>query len=307
VVFFFTGAAWAQNYPVKPVRVVTSAPGGGSDVVSRMLAQSLSISLGQQVVVENRGGGVIAGEIVANSPPDGYTLLYYGSALWLLPLMRKGVPYEPVRDFAPISWISRQPNVLVVHPALPVKSVKELIALANARPGALNYSSGGTGSSGHLAAELFKYMAQVNIVRINYKGQGPATSDAMAGQVQLTFGTTSSVASYVRAGRLRALAVTSAEPSALFPQLPTIASSGLPGYESEQMSGLFAPVKTPVSIIATLNREIALSLTKPDIRERVFTSGAEIIASTPEVFLGKIKAEIARMGKLIRDTGIHDD
>lgn len=300
-------AVSGQSFPGRPIRIVTSAPGGGSDVVSRLVAQGLTTSLGQQVIVDNRGGGTVAGDIVAKSPPDGYTLLYYGSALWLLPLIRKDVPYDPVRDFAPISWISRQTNVLVVHPSLPVKSVKELIALAKSRPGALNYSSGGVGSSGHLAAELFKFMARIEITRINYKGQGPATNDVVAGQVQLTFGTTASVAHFAKTGRLRALAVTSAEPSPLLPGLPTIAAAGLPGYESEQMSGMFAPARTPAAVISQLNQEIVRTLGKQEIRDRVFLSGSEVIASSPELFSARIKAEVARMGKVIREVGIRDE
>ncbi len=301
------GSACGQGFPNKPLRVVTSAPGGGSDMVSRLLAQGLTTGLGQQVLVENRGGGIVAGEIVAKAPPDGYTLLYYGSALWLLPLMRKDVPYEPLRDFVPISWVSRLPNVLVVHPSLPAQSVKALIALARARPGALNYSSGGTGSSGHIGAELFKHLAGVDIVRINYKGQGPATNDVVSGQVQLTFGTSGSVMPHVKSGRLRALAVTSAEPSALVPGLPTIAASGVPGYESEQMSGLFAPSKTPAAVLAVLGQETVRALNRQEVRDRVFQSGAEIVASSPEQFAAKIREEIARIGKLVKAVGIRDE
>ncbi len=301
------GTARGQTYPTKPVRVVTSAPGGGSDLVSRLMAQALTTSLGQQFIVENRGGGVVAGETVAKSPADGYTLLFYGSALWLLPLMRKDVPYDPMRDFVPISWVSRQPNVLVVHPSLPAQSVKALIALAKARPSALNYSSGGTGSSGHIGAELFKYMAGVNIARINYKGQGPATNDVVSGQVQLTFGTSGSVMPHVKSGRLRALAVTSAEPTALAPGLPTIAASGVPGYESEQMSGLFAPSKTPAAVLSVLGQETVRALNRQEIKDRVFQSGAEIVASSPEKFGAQIRAEVARLGKLIKAVGIRDE
>jgi len=304
---FAAGAACGQTYPSKPVRIVTSAPGGGSDMVSRLLARGLTAMLGQQFFVENRGGGTVAGETVAKAPPDGHTLLYYGSALWLLPLIRKDVPYDPLRGFAAISWVSRQPNVLVVHPSLPARSVKEIIALARARPGDLNYSSGGTGSSGHMAAELFKFMAGVKIVRINYKGQGPATNDLVAGQVQLTFGTSASVMYHVKSGRLRALAVTSGERSALVPGLPTIRESGVPGYEYEQMSGLFAPAKTPALIIRTLSQESNQALNRPEIKNRVFQAGAEVIASPPEQFSAKIRAEVARMDKMIKAVGVRDE
>jgi tripartite-type tricarboxylate transporter receptor subunit TctC len=287
--------------------MMTSAPGGSSDVVSRVLAQSLSASLGQQVIVENRGGGTLAGEFVARSSPDGYTLLYYGAALWLRPLMRKDVPYDPLRDFAPISLVSRQIDLMVVHPSLPVKSVKEVIALAQARPGALNYASGPTGSSGHLGGELFKYLTGVDIVRVNYKGQGPAMNDLVAGQVHLAFGTTGAVGPHVRTGRLRPLAVTGAQRSVLFPELPTIAASGVPGYELEQMSGLFAPARTPPSVIALLNQEIARTVARPEVRDRLLQVGTEVIASSPEQFAAKMRDEQARVGKMVRAMGIRED
>jgi tripartite-type tricarboxylate transporter receptor subunit TctC len=300
------GTVSGQDYPTKPIRVLTSPPGGGSDFVSRLIAQGLSSALGQQVIVENRPGGV-GPEAVAKSAPDGYNLLYYGGSLWLLPLMRKDVPYDALRDFAPISLTSIQPAILVVHPALPVKNVKDFIALAKAHPGQLNYSSGGAGSSGHLSAELFKAMAKVNLTRIPYKGQGPATLDLIAGHIQLTFGTTGSVLVHVKSGKLRALGVTTAEPSALAPGLPTIAASGLPGYESVQISGLNAPAKTPAAIINRLNQESVRFLNRPDIKEKLSGAGVEVVASTPEEFTNKIKSEIARMGKVIKEANIREE
>ena len=301
------GLICAQDNPTKPIRVMTSPPGGGSDFVARQVAQGISGPLGQQVIIENRPGGTFAGEAVSRAAADGYTLIYYGSALWLLPLMRKEVPYDTVRDFAPITLASTQPNVLVVHPTLPVKSARDLVALAKARPGELNYAAGGSGSSGHLAAELFKSLAKVNIVRIPYKGQGPATMDLVAGQVQLTFGTTGSVGAHIKSGRLRALAVTTAEPSALVPGLPTIAASGVAGYEAAQLSGILAPAKTPQAVINRLNQEIVRFLTRSEIKERLFNTGVEAAGSTPEDFGNKIKSEIARMGKVIRDANIRDE
>jgi len=297
----------AQEFPSKPIRVMTSPPGGGSDYVARQVAQGISGPLGQQVIIENRPGGSFAGEAVSRAAPDGYTLIYYGSALWLLPLMRKDVPYDTVRDFAPITLTTIQPNVLVVHPTLPVKNVKDLIALAKARPRELNYAAGGSGSSGHLAAEMFKNMAKLDIVRIPYKGQGPATIDLVAGQIQLTFGTAGSVAAHMKSGRLRALAVTTAEPSALVPGLPTIAASGVPGYEAAQVSGLLAPARTPAALINRLNLEIVRFLTRPEVKERMFGTGVEVVASTPEAFGAKIKSEISRMGKIIREANIRDE
>jgi tripartite-type tricarboxylate transporter receptor subunit TctC len=298
------GDAWTQTYPIKPVRVVTSDPGGGSDIVARAIAPAVTAGLGQPMVIDNRAGGVIAGEIVSKAPPDGYTLIYYGNTLWLLPLMRDRVPYDTTRDFIPISLAVTAPNILVVHPSLPVKSVKELIALAKSKPGALNYASAAAGTSNHLAAELFKSMAHVNIVRIPYKGMGAAINDIIAGQVQIMFSTTTAGGSYVKAGRLRALGVSSSQRSAAFPELPTIASTGLPGYESTLNSGMFAPSKTPDAIVNRLNREMVRALAAAELREKFAAIGVEVVASSPEQFATKIKSEIASMGKVIKDAGI---
>jgi len=216
------GVVYGQSYPNKPVRIVTSQPGSGNDLVSRVIAQGLTGGLGQQVIVDNRG--VIAAEIVAKSPPDGYTLVLYGPPLWLLPFMRDNVPWDPVRDFAPITLAVSTPNLVVVHPSLPVNSVRQLIALAKASPGELNYGST-AGASPHLAAELFKAMARVDMVGVSYKGAGPALNGLLGGQVHLMFPNASTVMPHVKSGRLRALAVASAEPSALAPDLPTVARS----------------------------------------------------------------------------------
>ncbi len=231
IMFLGAGFVSGQNYPTKPVRIVTSGIGGGNDFVSRLIAQGVSGPLGQQVIVDNRPSGVIPGDIVAKAPPDGYTVLIASGSLWILTLLQDNVPYDPVRDFAPISSIDRDSNVLVVIPSLPAKSVKELIALAKARPGELNYASTATGASGHLSAELFKAMAGVNIVRIPYKGNAQAFTDLIGSQaqVQLMFPSAGSVATHVKSDRLRALAVTAAQPSALFPGLPTVADGGRRG------------------------------------------------------------------------------
>ncbi len=297
----------APGYPSKPIRVVTSDAGGGSDVIVRVIAQAVTAPLGQQVVIDNRGGGVIAGEIVSRAQPDGYTLIYYGSTLWILPLMRKSVPYDTVRDFAPITLAVSSPNVLVVHPSVAAKSVKELIALAKTKPGELNYASAAAGTIPHLAAELFKSMAGVDIVRIVYKGTGAALNDLLGGQVQVMFATAPSAAPHVKTGRLRALAMTTAQPSSAFPDLPTISAAGLPGYEAVQISGMFAPAKTPVSIINRLNQDIVRALHQPSVRDKLASTGVEVVGSTPEQFSAKIKSEIARMGKVIRNAGIRDE
>ena len=239
------GTASGQNYPSKPIRMLAPEAGGGADFVARVIARELTANLGQQVVVENRGGagGIIAGEIVAKAPPDGYTLLFHGPAIWLLPFLRNHVPYDPVRDFSPITMAVTTPNILVVHPSLPVSSVRELIALAKARPGQINDAGANTASSVHLAAELFKAMAGVKIVRVPFKGVGPSLNALIAGQVQIMFPSAGAVAPHVKSGRLRALAVTSAQPTALAPGLPTVAASGVPGYESIAMFGIFAPAQ----------------------------------------------------------------
>ncbi len=294
-----------QDYPSKPVRIVASEAGGAGDFAARLIAQGLTYSLGQQVIIENRGGsGVIPAEVVAKSAPDGYTLLFFASSLWLLPFIQDNVPYDPVRDFSPITLAIRSPNLIVVHPSLPVKSVKELIALAKAKPGELNYASGLTGSSSHLAAELFSSMAGVNIVRIPYKGIGPALTALIGGQVQLSFANASAVTPHIKSGKLRALAVTSPQPSVLFPGLPTVAASGLPGYESASIFGMFAPAKTPATLINRLNQETVRVLNRADMKERFFNVGVETVGSSPEDFAATMKSEMTRMGKVIKHAGI---
>lgn len=303
------GAAFGQNYPVKPVRIVTAEPGGGNDFAARVLAQGLTRSLGQQVIVDNRGGagGAIAAEVAAKAPPDGYTLLLYAGNIWTIPLLRKNVPYDFVADFAPVTWVARSPNTVVVHPSLPVQSVKELIALAKARPGQLNYASGGSGSSTHLSVELFKSMAGVNIVRVPYKGNAPALNDLIAGQVQVMFVTAATVTPHLTSGRLKALAVTSVEPSVLAPGLPTVAASGLPGYESISIYGLFAPSRTPAAIIRLLNQESAQFLKTAEVKERFFKVGVETVGSSPEEFAAVIKSDMTKMAKVIKDAGIREE
>jgi len=305
----FPGAANAQGYPVKTVRIITAEPGGGNDFAARVLAQGLTRSLGQQFIIENRGGagGAIAAETAAKAQPDGYSLLLYAGNVWTIPLLRSNAQYDFARDFAPVTWVAKSPNTVVVHPSLPVKSIKDLIAFAKARPGQLNYASGGSGSATHLSMELFKSMAGLNIVRVPYKGNGPAVNDLIAGQVQVMFSTAATVAPHLTSGRLRALAVTSAEPSQLAPGLPTVASSGLPGYESISIYGLFAPSKTPAAIVRQLSQESAQYLKTVEVKERFFKAGVETVGSTPEEFAAAIKADVAKMAKVIRDAGIRED
>ena len=311
--FSGTSAAWAQTsttgsqpFPVKPVRIVVSGIGGGADVAARLIGQGISGPLGQQVVADNRGDAAIASEVVAKAAPDGYTLLLHGSTIWLLQFMRDAVPWDPIRDFAPITLAASSPNMLVVHPSLPVKSVRELIALAKGRPGELNFATSGTGNSNHLAGELFKSMAAVNIVRVNYKGAGQAVTDLIGGQVQLMFPNAALASPLVKSGKLRALGVTSAEPSTLIPGIPSIAVSGLPGYESVSILGIFAPIRTPAAIVSRLNQEIVRSLHTTEMKEKFMNTGVEAVGSTPEQLLSKVKSEISRLGSVIRQAGIRD-
>lgn len=295
-------AAAAQPYPHKPIRFVTSEPGGGTDYAARVVEMELSPVLGQPVIVENRGGGVYSGEIVSKATPDGHTLLVTGTSFWVGPLFRR-TPYDPLRDFSPITLLVNSPNVLVVTPSLPVKSVRELIDLARSKPDGLNYASASTGSSSHLATELFKAMAKVDLVRIPYKGTGQSLIDLMAGRVHLSFATSSGVEQHVRAGRLRAIAVTSARPSVLFPGVPTVAET-VPGYESGGGTAVLAPPRTPASIIRRLNQEITTILRKPQVRDLFLKRGAEVVASSPAELAEMMRIETARIGKLIKEAGL---
>ncbi len=299
-------AACAQGYPSRPIRFVTSAVGGGNDFAARLIAHGLADSLGQQVIIDNRGGTHIPQNIVAKATPDGHTILVQNNTVWVAPLLEK-TAYDHLRELTPITLTARAPNILVVHPSLPVNSVKELIAAAKAAPGAINHASGVVGSANYIAAELFKAMAGINLVRIGYKGSGPALIDVMGGQVKLIFATTTSSAGHVKSGKLKALAVTSAQPSALFPGLPTIAESGVPGYAAEAIYGVWAPAKTPALILSRLNQEIVKVLATPQTKDRFFSSGAEVVASTPQVFAQEIAAETARIDKVFKSAGIRAD
>jgi len=297
--------AQAQPYPSKPVRILTSAPGSSDDLAARLVAQGITNGLGQQAIVDDRG--VVAVEIAAKSPPDGYTLLLYGSPMWLAPFMRDNLPYDPVKDFAPVTWATNSPNLLVVHPSLPVKSVHELIALAKARPDELNYGSGSAGSTPQLAAELFRSMTGVKIVRVAYKGSGPALTALLGGEVQFMFPSTGSANPLLNSGKLRPLAVTSLKRSALAPGLPTVAESGLPGYESASLLAVFAPAGTPNAIVQRLSQEMVKALQRPEAKERLFKAGIEAVGSTPEQFAVTLKSEMAKWGKVIKDAGIRSE
>jgi tripartite-type tricarboxylate transporter receptor subunit TctC len=297
------GVAGAAAWPSRPIRFVTAAVGGGNDFTARIIAQGLTAALGQQVIVDNRGGSHIPQLTVSKATPDGYTILVQNNTVWVAPLLEK-VAYDHIKELVPITLTARTPNILVVHPSLPVSSVRDLIAAAKAAPGEINYASGVVGSSNFIAAEVFKAMAGVNLVRIGYKGSGPALIDVMAGQVKLMFATTTSSWGHVKSGRLKALAITSAEPSALAPGLPTIAASGVPGYKAESIYAVWAPARTPPAILARLHEEIVKVLVTPQTRERFLSSGAEVVASTPEVLAAEIKAETTRLERVFRSAGI---
>ncbi len=299
----FASCAQAQDYPVKPIRIYANQPGGIFDFMARIFAQGPGGPLGQPVIVDNRPGNIIPAEIVAKAPPDGYSVLSHGGALAMGALVQK-MPYEPLTDFAAISWTASAPLVVTVHPSVPAKSIRDLIALANARPGALNYASTAIGSTPHLATELFKHMAGVKITHIPYKGAGAALVDLISGQVQLLFAVPNAVVEHARSGRLRTLAVTSAEPSALLPGLPTVAASGLPGFESVGIYGMFTTARTPDAIIRRLHREFVRALNTEDAKKRLAGSALEAVGSTPEQFDAKFRNESARMEKVIKAAGI---
>ena len=296
--------AYAQNWPLKSVRIITAEPGTGNDLIARLIVPYLSNAFGQQFIVDNRG--LVAVDMVAKAAPDGYTLLSYGPPLWLTPLLRQ-VSYDPLRDLAPITLAGSSPNILAIHPSVPAKSVSELLLLAKQRPGELNYSSSSTGSSPHLAAELFKTMAGINIVRVPYKGSSQALVGLVGGQVHLMFPNAGTVAPHLKSTRVRALAVTTSAPSALVPGLPTLSASGVTGYESASQFALFAPAGTPSAIIERLNREMIAALRKPDVTERLFGSGVEVTTGMPTELAVTMKSEMAKWGKLIKEAGIREE
>ncbi len=295
--------AKAQAFPVKPVRIVTSGVGGGPDVVARIMAPPMSESLGQQIFIDNRSSGVIPGQIVSQAAPDGYTLLHYANTLWIGPLLQPA-PYDTFRDFVPVTLATKSPNILVAHPSLPVKSVKDVIALAKSHPGELTFSAGGIGGASHLSGELFKAMTGVRIVIVPYKSGSQETADLLGGQVQLTFGSAGQVAPQIKAGKLRAMAVTSAQTSPLFPEYPTMAASGLPGFEYTNITATFAPAKTPMTIVNRLSQEAAKAFARADTRSRLAATGIEGVGSTSEECLAAMKSETTRLGKVIKDANI---
>jgi tripartite-type tricarboxylate transporter receptor subunit TctC len=295
------GAAAGQAYPSKPVSLVTGETGGPNDFVSRIIAPGLSKTLPQPVSVDNRGNALISGELVRKAAPDGHTLLVIGSALWLQPYLSDQSPWDPLKDYTPIIMTSRSPAFLVVHPSMPVRSMKELLALAKARPGQIVSGAGPAGSITYMAPLLLQTMAGIDIVRVTYPGNIAALKALMSGETQMLFGTSVAVTHHVRAGRLRALATSSDKPSELMPGLPTVAAAGLPGYEAVSMTGIFGPAGTPAAVVSLLNREIARVLNEPGAKQRLFDSGAEVVADSPGQLTAKMKSEMDRLGRIIRD------
>ncbi|KQP03634.1 tripartite tricarboxylate transporter substrate binding protein [Pseudorhodoferax sp. Leaf265] len=303
-------AAQAQAWPAKPVKLVVSYPPGGTlDAVARIIATPLSQRLGQPVVVDNRAGagGAIGGELVAKSAPDGYTVLLDASNHAQNPALRSKMPFDTLRDLAPVSLLVKVPNVLVVNPATSIKTVQDLVAQAKAKPGEINFASSGNGSAQHLAAEQFSAMAGVRMTHVAYKGGGPALTDVMAGQVPVFFGSLASSLAYIQGGKLRAVAVTGKARAAVLPQLPTVAEAGLPGYEVYEWNAVFVPAGTPAAVTERLSKELAAVLQEPEVRKRLEATGAEVIGSTPAELDAFRRAELAKWSKLAKDNKIQLD
>jgi tripartite-type tricarboxylate transporter receptor subunit TctC len=306
------GSALAADvYPSKAIRmVVPFPPGGTTDILARVAGQKLTEALGQQVIIDNRAGagGNIGTELVAKSPPDGYTLLTDpGSTLTINPSLFSKLPFDTLKDFAPVTILAAVPNVLVVHPSLPVKNVKELIALAKSKPGQLNYASTGAGQSTHLSMELFKTLAGVDIAHIPYKGSSPALTDLLGGQVPMMFDNMPSSLPHVKAGKLRALAVSTLKRSPALPQLPTVAESGLPGFEVSVWFAVLAPAGTPREIVQRLNGALVKALQSPDVKQRLADQGAEPVGNTPEQFTAVLQRDLVKWAKVVKDANVKLD
>ena len=301
------GSAGAQGYPARAIRVIIPfAPGGGTDNLTRIMAPRLTELLGQPMVVDNRPGasGMIGTELAARAAPDGYSIVHVDTSFSSNPSLYPKLPYDPVRDFTPISLLASAPVVLIVHPSVPVKTLKELIALAKARPGELNFATGGAGSATHLGVELFKAAAKLDLVHIPYKGSGPAAAAVLAGQVVMTVASPSATKPLVVAGKLRAIAITGEKRNASMPEVPTFVESGLPGVDSGSYWVSLAPAGTPRDIIGTLNGAMTRVLQMPDIRQRLIDLGFDPIGSTPDECAGNIRAEIAKWARVVKDAGI---
>ena len=303
--------AAAQQYPVRPIRMIIGfPPGGGTDIVGRIVGQRLSEVLGQQILPDNRGGasGQIAAELTAKAPPDGYTVMMaHIAAISILPSLYPKMPYDAARDFAPITLVAIGPNLLVVHPSVPVKNVKELVAFAKARPGQLHYASPGAGTVQHLAAELFKLLAKVDMLHVPYKGSGQSIVDLVAGHVHLDFDSVPPVLPHVRSGRLRALAVTSEKRFSILPDIPTVTEGGVPGFDMSTWWGLVAPAAVSKDIIARLQAETVKVLREPGVKEKIAFAGADTVGNTAAEFAAYIRSERAKYARIVKDANIKID
>jgi tripartite-type tricarboxylate transporter receptor subunit TctC len=303
-------AADADNYPTKPIRfIVPAPPGGASDILARILGQKLTESWGQQVWIDHRSGasGILGGDIAAKSTPDGYTILVISGLHTTTATLHSKLPYDPVKDFAAITGVASSPLILVVHPSVPARSVKELIAAAKAKPGQLSFGSAGSGAPSHLAGESFKTMAGVDLLHVPFKGAGQATSDLVGGHVSLIFNNPLSTIPLLKAGKVKALAVTSVKRSSALPDIPTVAESGLAGFEVTSWWGVLAPARTPSSIVAKLNAELLKILQMPEVKERLAAQAVEPFTHTPDGFAAFIRADIDRWAKVIKAAGIRAD
>jgi tripartite-type tricarboxylate transporter receptor subunit TctC len=303
--------AWSQaGYPSKPVRLIVPwPPGGGADVLSRMLSPRLSEVLAQQIIIDNRGGaaGNIGAELAAKSPPDGYTIVFaYSGTHSINPSIYAKMPFKE-SDFAPIIWLSSVPQVIVVHPSMPVKTVKDLIALDKSKPGQLTYGSSGNGAINHLAGELFNFMTGTKLVHVPYKGGGPAAVALIGGEISLIMGEPASLVGHIKAGKVRAIAVTTAQRSASFPDLPTVAESGVPGYDVTSWNGMLAPAGTPADIVRRLNAEYNKIISEPEMHKRMLANGYEAVGGPPEKFGSHIHAEIAKWAPVVKRAGVRVD
>jgi tripartite-type tricarboxylate transporter receptor subunit TctC len=307
VFMMMAAPAYPADYPVRPVRlIVPYAAGGNADIVGRLVGQRLAESLGQSVVIDNRGGAnsIIGTALAAKSPADGYTILIVAPAVATNPSMVKDLPYDALRDLAPISLVGSTPIILVAHPSLPGRTLKELIALARAKPGQLNYASSGHGSPANLAGALMNLMAGINLVHVTYKGTAQATNDVIAGHMHLGFPSMTSVLPHVKAGKLKAIGITGLKRSPLAPDIPTVAEGGLPGYQASIWNGMLAPAGTPKPIIARLNAEIVKGLGSPETRARFASLGSDVETNSPEEFRAFIKSETGKWARVIKESGI---
>ena len=306
----WSSPALGQSYPTKPVRIIIGfPPGGGTDKLARLLSPKLTANLGQSVIVDNRpgAGGVVGADLVSKSAPDGHTMLVTTSAYVISAALDQKLPYDPIMGLVPVSMFAISPSIVVVHPSLPVKSIKELIAFAKVNPGRLNYGSSGNGTPYHIATEMFKSMTGVNMVHVPYKGAAPAVFAALTGEVALIFANIVSGLPHAKTGRLRALAVTTAKRSPIAPGIPTISESGLPGYDFATWFGMLAPAGTPTNITQRLNSELRQAVNTAEIRSALLADGAEPIETTPEAFAQVIKSDIQRFTKLAKQVGMTID